>query len=67
MSLKSFHIVFITLAILLAVGCAVGAFSAYRDSGAAAALFGGIASSVVGVALVVYGIWFLRKSRKLII
>jgi hypothetical protein len=60
MSLKAFHIVFIVLSILLAAGCAAWSFLNQI------ALPFGIASGVSGLALVVYGIWFLKKSRRII-
>lgn len=61
MSLKAFHILFIILAILLAAGCAV--WAAVNQAPAAF----GIVSAVVAVALVIYGICFLKKSRKIIV
>jgi hypothetical protein len=61
MSLKGFHILFIFLSILLAAGCAVWSF------GNGVALPFGIASCVIAVALVMYGIFFIRKTRKLIV
>ncbi len=60
MSLKGFHIVFITLSILLAIGCAAWSFANQT------ALAFGIASVVAAVALIFYGIWFIRKSKKII-
>ncbi len=61
MSLKGFHILFICLSILLAAGCAVWSFV----NGVALAF--GVVSCATAVALVIYGIYFLRKSRKLIV
>jgi hypothetical protein len=61
MSLKAFHILFITLAILLAAGCAAWAYVFQAE-----AAFG-ISSACVAVTLVVYGIWFLKKSRQIIV
>ena len=60
MSLKAFHIFFIVLSIVLAVGCAIWAFAT-----GASALFGA-SCAVVAVALVVYGVFFLRKARRII-
>jgi hypothetical protein len=60
MSLKAFHIVFISLAILLAAGCA--AWSFVNEI----AIPFGVASVVVGLGLFVYGIWFLKKARRII-
>ncbi len=61
MSLKVFHILFIILAILLATGCA--ALAAVNQAPAAF----GIISGIVAVALVIYGICFLKKSRNIIV
>jgi hypothetical protein len=61
MSLKGFHIFFIFLSILLAAGCATWAF--LND---VAGPFG-IVSCVTAGALVVYGVYFIRKTRKLIV
>ena len=61
MSLKAFHILFILLSIVLAAGCAAWA---YVNQTAAAF---GIVSAIAGVGLVFYGLWFLKKSRKIIV
>jgi hypothetical protein len=61
MSLRAFHILFILLAILLAAGCAAWGFA----NGLAPAF--GITCAVIAVALVVYGVYFFKKSRKLIL
>jgi uncharacterized membrane protein YfbV (UPF0208 family) len=61
MSLKAFHVLFILLATLLALGC-----SAWSYVNQTAAAFG-IVSALVAVTLVIYGIWFLKKSRKIIV
>jgi hypothetical protein len=60
MSLKAFHILFITLAILLSLGCAVWSFSNQVMPGF------GWASAVTAVALVAYEIYFVRKSKRII-
>ena len=61
MSLKGFHLFFIFLSVLLAAGCAAWAF-ANEVPGPF-----GIGSCIVGALLVVYGIYFIRKTRKLIV
>jgi hypothetical protein len=61
MSLKAFHIFFIVLSILLAGGCAAWGFV----NGLAPAF--GITCAILAIALLAYGIYFLRKSRKLIL
>lgn len=60
MSLKSFHVFFIVLSVLLACGCAVWAFA-----NGASQVFA-IGSAVVALALVIYGVLFIRKARKII-
>ena len=60
MSLKAFHIFFIALSILLSAGCAVWAFA----NGVEPAF--GIGSAVVALALVIYGGFFLKKSKGII-
>ena len=61
MSLKGFHIFFIFLSVLLAAGCGAWAFA-----NEVAGPFG-IVSCVVAGGLVIYGIYFIRKTRKLIV
>jgi hypothetical protein len=61
MSLKGFHIFFIVLSILLAAGC--GAWSVANR----VALPFGIGSFVTALGLAAYGVYFIRKSRKLIV
>src|SRR5437667_11000803 len=65
MSLKAFHIVFIIFSTLLALG--VGAWCIWVDlvEGTPIYLAGAIASFVAAVALIVYGVWFYRKMKRL--
>jgi hypothetical protein len=65
MSLKGFHIVFFILSTLLALG--IGAWCVWVDlvEGAPIYLAGAICSFVIAVALVVYGVWFYRKMKRL--
>ena len=65
MSLKGFHIVFIIFSTLLAPG--VGGWCVWVDlvEGAPVYLTGAIASFVCAIALVVYGVWFYRKMKRL--
>ena len=65
MSLKAFHIVFIIFSTLLALG--IGAWCVWVDlvEGAPIYLAGAVCSFVVAVALVVYGVWFYRKMKRL--
>lgn len=68
MSLKSFHIVFIVLAVLSSLGFAVWAFTrGGAEVGSALGLLG-VFSGLAAVALAVYGVWFVvRKSGRLIV
>ena len=61
MSLKGFHIFFIFLSILLAAGCAAWSFVNKIEGSF------GVVSCVVAGALFIYGIYFIRKTRKLIV
>lgn len=57
MSLKAFHVLFITASVLLAFGMAVW----LRNRSVA----GAAAACAVGIGLVGYEVWFLRKARRL--
>ena len=65
MSLKGFHIVFIVFSTLLALG--VGGWCIWVDlvEGAPIYIAGAIASFACAVALIIYGIWFYRKMKRL--
>ena len=65
MSLKVFHIIFIVFSTLLALG--VGGWCIWVDlvEGAPIYLAGAICSFVVAVALIIYGIWFYWKMKRL--
>ena len=68
MSLKSFHVFFIVLAVFSSMGFALWAFT----RGGAELISGlgmlGIFSATMGCALAGYGLWFvLKKSGRLII
>ncbi len=63
MSLKAFHIVFVTLSTILAAGFGAWAVRDYKSHGEVASHVIGIASLIGAVALVWYGRWFLQKLR----
>jgi hypothetical protein len=65
MSLKAFHIVFVIFSTLLALG--VGAWCIWVNlvEGAPVYLAGAMASFACAVALVIYGVWFNRKLKRL--
>lgn len=63
MSLKSFHLVFIALSILLAIGFGVWEVREYVDSGGDGRLVAALLSFSVAVGLIVYGVRFVRKLK----
>ena len=65
MSLKGFHIVFITFSTLLALG--VGGWCLWINAVEGAPVFriGAISSFIVAAALIIYGVWFYRKMKRL--
>jgi hypothetical protein len=63
MSLKAFHIVFITASILLAFGFGGWLFKSFSDSGSLWALLCGVVSVAAGVGLIVYERQFLKKTK----
>jgi len=63
MSLKSFHIFFITVAMMLAFGFGVWGFRQFGEHGEGLYLLLGILSGVMGVGLIVYGVQFLKKLK----
>ena len=65
MSLKGFHIVFITFSTLLALACGAWCVWINLVFGAPIYLAGAIASFASALALVVYGVWFYKKMKRL--
>lgn len=63
MSLKAFHVLFVTVSIALCLGVGLWALREYRAQGDIATLLAGIFSLTSAVVLLVYGRWFLRKLR----
>lgn len=64
MSLKAFHVLFITISVALTVYFAVWALNSYRASGGAAYIAIAALSLAVGAGLVVYELAFLKKTRQ---
>jgi hypothetical protein len=58
MSLKAFHLIFVTLLTTLLFGCAAWAFVAGRP-------FFGLVGIVAGILVIIYGIYFLKKLKKI--
>ena len=65
MSLKAFHIFFITVSILMCAGIGVVRAVAYREGGEIAALAQAGASFLAAGGLVIYGIRFLKKTKNI--
>jgi hypothetical protein len=63
MSLKAFHVVFITAASALAFGFGVWMIRAYNSEGLKQDLTYGIVSIAVGIGLLVYEGFFLKKLK----
>lgn len=65
MSLKAFHFIFVIFSTLLALS--VGAWCVWVNlvEGAPVYLAGAIASFASAFALVIYGVWFYRKMKRL--
>ncbi len=64
MSLKAFHVFFITLATLITLGFAVWAVQQALYVGGSSYLVMAVLGSVVALGLPVYGVWFLRKTKE---
>ncbi len=65
MSLKGFHVFFISVCLIFSVGLGIWALRAYRSTGQADSLYLGVGAFFCGAVLAVYGVWFLRKLRHL--
>ena len=63
MSLKAFHVFFVVLSVLCALGFGAWAVSDYLRTGNGAILALGVLGFAAAAALVWYGLWFLRKLK----
>ncbi len=63
MSLKAFHLVFVTASVLLMLGLTAWCFGNYRRSDASMDLVWGAVALASAGALLVYGRYFLRKLK----
>ena len=61
MSLKNFHIIFITLSTLLSFGYGVWSVFYGKETGSKLYCFMGLSSFLVGVVLIIYGKKFFKK------
>lgn len=65
MSLRFFHFAFILAAMSLAAACGVIGLSNYRQFGQTLDVVVGVVAIILAFAFLVYGIWFLKKTRHL--
>jgi hypothetical protein len=65
MSLRSFHLLFIALSVVLAAFVAAWAAGEYRAGQGLAYAATGVGAAAVGVVLAVYGARFRRRTRTL--
>jgi hypothetical protein len=63
MSLKAFHLIFIVASVLLTVAFGIWGINQYASGGPRSDLLMGIVSLLMGIGLVVYGKYFLRKLK----
>ena len=63
MSLKAFHLVFITAAILLSFGFGVWLAKNFFSTGGAGNLIAALLSFAAGIGLIVYEYFFLKKTK----
>ena len=66
MSLKAFHIIFVIVSTLLLFGFSAWSFYSYFTAGGAKSdLIWGIVSFALGIALLAYGKYFLKKLKNI--
>lgn len=65
MSLKAFHVLFITASVTLSFCFGWYELDRYATTKVAADLWFGVGSCLTGVALIAYGIYFLRKLKNI--
>jgi hypothetical protein len=63
MSLKAFHLVFITAATVLAFGFGVWLAKSFFSTGGAGNLISALLSFAAGIGLIVYECYFLKKTK----
>lgn len=65
MSLKAFHLFFISVSAIFLISLTLWSLGSYRSGGGAEALVMAAIGIVSAVVLLVYGRWFLRKIQKM--
>ena len=63
MSLKAFHVFFVVVSVLCALGFGGWAVLDYQRTGSGGILALGVLGFAAAAALVWYGLWFLRKTK----
>jgi len=63
MSLKAFHLIFVTASVLLALGLAAWSLVNYFEVKRTTDLVFGLVSGLIALGLVVYGRYFLKKLK----
>jgi len=63
MSLKAFHVFFVALSVLCALGFGAWSIADYLRTGSSGVLTLGVLGFAAAAALVWYGFWFLRKLK----
>jgi hypothetical protein len=63
MSLKAFHVFFVIVSVLCALGFGAWSIAEYLRTGKGSVLLLGILGFAAAAALVWYGLWFLRKLK----
>jgi len=67
MNLKTFHIVFISLAVLLLAVCAGMEWSTFQQTKAVSHKMGALGFGAAALVLAAYEVWFFFKTRRIII
>lgn len=63
MSLKGFHVLFVSLSTLLALAFGGWSLRLWSEGGGGLYLALALAAALAAGALVAYGVWFLRKTK----
>ena len=65
MSLKAVHLIFVNALTALSFGCAIWKFMDYRsENGTTGDLLFSLAAAGVGILVIIYGRYFLKKLKK---
>ena len=66
MSLKAIHLIFVSALTALSFGCAIWKFLDYRgENGTTGDLLFSLAAVGVGIVVIIYGRYFLKKLKKM--